>query len=187
MTQEQLDLKVLLVEPATLVHPVLGVTLDQLETPVHLGLLVFKVIQDQLDPLVLQALEEILELQELLVLLDLLVNQDRWEPVVQRVLKETKARRGIRDRLEVLEIQDLQVHLGREEMSELRVLLVHLELQVPLEFKDRRVLMAQLELLDLLVHLGSKAPQVNNLPHTIHPGKFFFYNNFLYFLFNHDL
>lgn len=44
-------------------------------------------------------------------------------------------------------------------MLELQVILEHLEPQVPLEFKDRRVLLAQLELLDLLVNQGSKAPQ----------------------------
>lgn len=71
------DSQVLLVEQATPVHPVLGVTMDCLERRVHPGLLVFKVIQDQLGPLVLRVLEEILELQELLVPLDLLVNQDR--------------------------------------------------------------------------------------------------------------
>lgn len=104
--------------------------------------------------------------------------------MVQKVLKETKAHREIRDHLEVLEIRDLQACLDREEIPELQVLLEHLELPVPLEFKDKRVLVAQLEILDLLVHLGSKEPQVNDLSHAswkIHP------IHFLYFLFNHDL
>lgn len=46
VTQERLDFQVLLVEPVTLVHPVLGATVDRLDHQVHLGLLVFWVIRD---------------------------------------------------------------------------------------------------------------------------------------------